>query len=77
MSQGTSDVMVHIGRPIDAGERERIELTLSGKPGIRAVRGSPRTAQLVLVDFDPRAISALGVLRCFQALGLEARLVGM
>lgn len=77
MPQGTSDVMVHIGRPIGAGERERLELALSVKPGIKAVRGSARAAQLLLVDFDPRAISALGVLRCFQSLGLEARLVGM
>jgi hypothetical protein len=41
------------------------------------VRGSPRAAQLLLIDFDPGVISALGVLRSFHALGLEARLVGM
>ena len=77
MPQRTSDVMVHIGRPIGSAERERLELALSINPGIRAVRGSPRAAQLLLIDFDPGLISALGVLRSFHALGLEARLVGM
>jgi len=77
MPQQTSDVMVHIERPIEAAERARLEVALSAKPGIRAVRGSSRAAQLLLIDYDPGAISALGVLRCFQTLGLEARLVGM
>ena len=77
MPQQTSDVMVHIERPIEAGERARLELALSAKTGIRAVRGSSRAEQLLLIDYDPSAISALGVLRCFQALGLHARLVGM
>jgi hypothetical protein len=77
MPQGTSDIVVHIGRPIGAGERDRLEVALSIKPGIRAVRGSPSAAQLLLIDFDPSVISALGVLRCLHALGLEARLVGM
>jgi hypothetical protein len=73
----TTDVMVHVERPIDAAERARLELALSARPGIRAVRSSSRAAQLLLIDYDPGAISALGVLRCFQTLGLEARLVGM
>ena len=77
MPRQTTDVMVHVGRPIDAAERARLEVALSAKPGIRAVRGSSRAAQLLLIDYDPGAISALGVLRCFQTLGLEARLVGM
>lgn len=73
----TSDVVVHVGRPFGPGERERLEQALGAATGIRRVRSSPRTGQLVLVDFDPDAISALGVLRCFHAIGLEARLIGM
>lgn len=77
MARGISDVVVHVDRPFGAGERERLEQTLSAAPGIRSVRGSPNALQLILVDFDPRTISALGVLRCFHTLGLEARLIGM
>lgn len=77
MSRGISDVVVHVGRPFADGERERLEQELGAAPGIRGVRGSPNARQLVLVDFDPGTISALGILRRFQALGLEARLIGM
>lgn len=77
MPAANSDVVVHVARPLGPGERERMEQSLAAAPGIRSVRASERAEQLVLVDFDPRAISALGVLRCFRALGLDARLVGM
>ena len=77
MARGISDVVVHVGRPLDPKEREWIEQALSAAPGIRSVRASARAEQLVVIDFDPRTISALGVLRCFDALGLQARLVGM
>jgi hypothetical protein len=77
MIRGISDVVVHVARPLEAGEREMLKQELGTAPGIRAVRGSPNARQLVLVDFDPGTISALGVLRRFQALGLEARLIGM
>lgn len=36
-----------------------------------------RTGQLLVVDYDQRAISALGIPRCVQAQGYSARLVGM
>jgi hypothetical protein len=77
MTRGISDVVVHVGRPFGTGEREMLEQVLSAAPGIRGVRSSPRAEQLIVVDFDPGKISALGVLRCFRALDLEARLIGL
>jgi hypothetical protein len=77
MGWGISDVVVHVGRPFGSGERERLEQALSAAPGIRSVRSNPRAEQLILVGFDTGKISALGVLRCFRALGFEASLIGM
>jgi hypothetical protein len=77
MSQAISDVMVHIVRPLREGERERLEQALTAAPGVRSVRPSARGPQLVLVDYDPRVISALGALRSFRSLGLEASLIGL
>jgi hypothetical protein len=77
MGRGISDVVVHVGRPFRTGERESLEQALNAAPGIRRVRRSPGAEQLILIDFDPSTITALGVLRCFDALGLEARLIGM
>lgn len=77
MGRGISDVVVHVSRPLQSGERESLEQALNAAPGIKRVRRSPGAEQLILVDFDPGKITALGVLRCFDALGLEARLIGM
>jgi hypothetical protein len=77
MGRGISDVVVHVSRPLQTAERESLEQALNAAPGIERVRRSPGAEQLILVDFDPSKITALGVLRCFDALGLEARLIGM
>lgn len=77
MSPALSDVVVHITRPLREGERERLEQALTAAPGVRSVRRSARGPQLVLVDYDPRVISALGVLRSCRSVGLEASLVGL
>lgn len=77
MTRGFSDVVVHVSRPFGAGGRERLEQALGAAPGIRGVRGSPNARQLILVDFDPLTISAIGVLRRFEVFGLEARLIGL
>ena len=77
MSLGNSDVVVHVDRPLGAGERTRLAQALGATAGVRGLRGSERAGQLLIVDFDPASISALGVLRCFQSLGHSARLVGM
>jgi hypothetical protein len=77
MSIGQSDVVVHVGKPLDAGERSRLLETLDAEQGITRVRADASSGQLFIIDYDRRAISALGVLRCVQAQGYAARLVGM
>jgi hypothetical protein len=77
MSIGQSDVIVHVGEPLDTGERGRLLATLNAVHGITRAHADARSGQLFVVDYDQRAISALGVLRCVQAQGYAARLVGM
>ncbi len=77
MSRGFSDVAVYVRRSFGLEEQEWLEQALNAAPGIKRVRRSPRSGQLILIDYDPDTITALGVLRCFDALGLEARLIGM
>jgi hypothetical protein len=77
MSIGQSDVIVHVGEQLDARERSRLLQTLGAEHGITRVRTVARSGKLFVVDYDQRAISALGVLRRVQAQGYAARLVGM
>ena len=77
MSIGQSDVVVHVANSLDAEQRARLLERLRAEQGVSRVRVDPHTGQLVVVDYDRRAISALGILRCVQAQGYGARLVGM
>jgi hypothetical protein len=73
----TTDVVVHVTNALDARQRAALLQRLDAQQGITRVRADARTGQLIVVDYDQRAISALGILRCVQAQGHSARLVGM
>jgi len=77
MNTSYSDVIVHLPKALDAEARERVARALENERGVTSAKGSPRARQLMLVHYDPRLISALGVLRTVQAQGISARLVGM
>jgi hypothetical protein len=77
MNINYSDVTVHLGERVATGDRLRLERALKAERGVAQVRTNPRAGQLLVVDYDPHAISALGVLRSVQAQGFAARLVGM
>jgi hypothetical protein len=77
MSYEQTDVVVHVAQALDADGRHQLLRNLGAEQGITRVRAHERSGQLFLVDYDRRAISALGVLRCVQAQGYAARLVGM
>ena len=77
MNANYSDVIVHLGERLGAKDRSRLERALEAERGVARVRTNPRGGQLMVVDYDPQAISALGVLRSVQAQGFTAQLVGM
>lgn len=77
MYPSQSDVIVHLDGALSAADRGRLARALEAKRGVARVRANPRAAQLLVVNYDPSAISALGVLRTVQAQGIAARLVGM
>jgi hypothetical protein len=77
MFTSQSDVIVHLGKTLSAADRTRLERALEAARGVARAQGNPRAARLLVVNYDPSAISALGVLRTVQAQGIPARLVGM
>lgn len=77
MNASHSDVVVHLGKTLSAADRARLERTLEAEHGVARARANPRATQLLVVNYDPAAISALGVLRTVRAQGIAARLVGM
>jgi len=77
MNASYSDVIVHLPKTIDADARERLARALETERGVTRAKGSPHARQLMIVNYDPQMISALGVLRTVQARGIHARLIGM
>jgi hypothetical protein len=77
MTTPHSDVLVHVTDALDGPAYAHLLERLAAERGIRGVRGGARAGQLLLIDYDRDAISALGILRCVQAQGYAARLVGM
>ena len=77
MSYQQTDVVVHVAQALDADRRDQLLRNLGAEQGVTQVRAHAHSGQLFVIDYDRRAISALGVLRCVQAQGYAARLVGM
>lgn len=77
MKQATANVVIHFpGTPDEQslGEAQRAMCTLEG---VTRVVASPRLRGLVLVDYDPGAISAQTILAGAARGGLAGRLVGL
>lgn len=72
-----TDIVVHVTNALDARQRAVLLERLDAQQGVSRVRADARTGQLLVVDYDRHEISALGILRCVQAQGYSARLVGM
>jgi len=72
-----SDIVLHVQPALDAGEREQLQRTLTAQPGVSRVQIHAGDAALVIVDFDPRSISPLGILRCVHSQGHVGRLLGV
>ena len=77
MSIGQTDVVVHVANTLEPEQRVDLLERLRAEQGVARVRADAHSGQLLVVDYDRRAISALGILRCVQAQGYGARLVGM
>jgi hypothetical protein len=72
-----ADVVVRVQTAPDDGERDALERALSAQPGVSRVQIHSGDGALVIVDFDPAAISPVGILRCVAAQGHVGRLLGI
>jgi len=70
-----SDVVVRVQPAPADGEREQLHRALTAQPGVSRVQIHAGEIALVIVDFDPRAISPVGILRCVHAQGHVGRLL--
>jgi len=77
MSKHYSNVIVHVSGTVDAAERTGIEQAIAAQRGVKRAARSPRAERLILVDYDPFAISAQRILETVRGRGVGAHLIGM
>jgi len=71
------DAVLRVRPAPEDAERARLKQALVAQPGVSRVQIHSGEGALVIVDFDPRAISAVGILRCVAAQGHVGRLLGV
>jgi len=69
--------VVRVQPTLEHGERAHLEQALAAQPGVSRVQIHAGRGALLIVEFDPRAISAVGILRCVHAQGHVGRLLGV
>jgi len=72
-----SDLVLRMQPAPEAGAGEQLQRALAAQPGVSRVQIHSGEGALLIVDFDPRAISPLGILRCVHAQGHVGRLLGV
>lgn len=77
MSNQQINVIVHVAGELGAAERASIAQTIAAQPGVSRAQPSPKAARLILVDYDPFATSAQGILGSVRGRGVTAHLVGL
>lgn len=77
MSTTNANVIVHVKQAIARTQIREIQHALADLVGVVRARPSRRLERMMLVDYDPRLISAQTILSNVRRRGIQARLVGM
>lgn len=72
-----ANVIVHLLGPIDGQRQSEIRDAVAAQPGVGRAATSGRAPRLILVDYDPDAVSVQQVLDTVHRRGVGASLVGM
>lgn len=77
MNSHPANVIVHLSGRIDSHRQNEIRQAVAAQPGVGRAAASRRTERLILVDYDPAAISASHILEAVRGRGVSASLVGL
>lgn len=72
-----SDILIHIDESLDPERREALEREIGDEQGVFSARINERTRHLMLVRFDPQALTPSAILEAVRGRGLHAELVGL
>jgi hypothetical protein len=70
------EVVVHISKELGADQRELVVSELKKTCGIMGAEFCPSREHLVLAKYDRKMMSSQDVLKSFNSLNLDAKLIG-
>jgi hypothetical protein len=76
MSKQSVNVIVHVSGNLGTAEHAGIVQGIAAQSGVSRAVPSPKAGRLILVDYDPGAISARRILGSIRERGVSAQLVG-
>ncbi len=77
MSNQRSSLVLHItGKSPGQDQVSRIESELNTNPGVISAHTSKRHPQFMMLDFDPKAVSASEIMNCCSRQALSVQRVG-
>jgi hypothetical protein len=72
-----ANVLMHFAARLDDRQVDDLRATLAAVAGVARVEAGRKLRQLLLVDYDPRVVSARALIDAVRCLGFAPRLVGM
>lgn len=73
----TADVVIHVDETIDHDMRMEIAGIIKAHAGVTDVINHDERPHLMIVRYDPRLVTAEGLLAVVRAKGIHAELVGL
>ncbi len=77
MSEKMADVTVHIDETISHSERESLRDKVLQQAGVMAAAYRDEKPHLMMVEYDPDAVSSKDILKVVKSAGVHAELVGL
>ena len=72
-----ANVLMHFAARLNARQVDDARAALASIAGVARVEPGRKLQQLLLVDYDPRVVSAQALIDAVRLRGLAPRLVGM
>jgi hypothetical protein len=77
MKNSNANVIVYVQRPVQQGQARIISETIGAMRGVVRSVNSPRSENMICVDYDPRTIGSQHILKVARDQGVPVRLIGM
>jgi len=72
-----ADVMVHIDETVDPERRAKIADTVRAHKGVMAVAHHDEKPHLMIIEYDPDAVTSQQLLQVVLGQGVHAELIGL